>query len=674
MTKPTKKSVNPDPHAWIQEVGVKSTADVKVPERLIDQVIGQDAAVAVALKAAEQRRHLLLIGDPGTGKSMLAKAMTEILPGEKQKDVLVYHNIKNPNNPKALTVEGGDGRKLVHKYERKARRLTLLWRIMEWVFALGAIAFGLYVWLKLYPGSTNGLLAFLFLVLIAILFLYFSGQKRPKGDFLVPKMLVEHSKEVERAPYVDGTGSHAGALLGDVRHDPYQSGGLETPPHLRVEVGAIHRAHRGVLFIDEVNVLRLESQQALLTAIQEGKYAIVGQSQSSAGAMIRTEAMPCEFILVAAGNLDAVQPPDGHAVGMHPALRSRIRGYGYEVFVNHLMEDTHENRLKLVQFVAQEVVRDGRIPHFEADAVAEIIREAQRRSGRLNKLTLRLRELGGLVRTAGDYAHSAAAKIVTLEHVRMAKNASRSLEQQITENSIQNALADQSLVNEGSQIGVANGLAIIGSGEVGEPAGLVVPVEAAVVPALSRSGGTIVLGHQLQQARASGVENVGAVLKVLKGADIADHDLHVDADIRHPSAEAEGIGLAAAVASVSALESIPVKQTYVMVGGVAVSGELRPVRAILQRLEAAAARGFRFAIVPEAARPTLLVNEPSLADMTIVFCRGLGEALDNVLEAPAHVRRALVGRLDGTPQNGNGHAKTAPKETRPTRRTMATQN
>ena len=44
---------------------------------------------------------------------------------------------------------------------------------------------------------------------------------------------------------------------------------METPAHDRVEPGAIHRAHGGVLYIDEINLLRLEEQQALLTAMQE---------------------------------------------------------------------------------------------------------------------------------------------------------------------------------------------------------------------------------------------------------------------------------------------------------------------------------------------------------------------------------------------------------------------
>jgi len=43
---------------------------------------------------------------------------------------------------------------------------------------------------------------------------------------------------------------------------------------------------------------------------------------------------------------------------MHPALRSRIRGYGYEVYMKDTMPDTPENRDKIATFVAQEVIKE----------------------------------------------------------------------------------------------------------------------------------------------------------------------------------------------------------------------------------------------------------------------------------------------------------------------------
>lgn len=52
----------------------------------------------------------------------------------------------------------------------------------------------------------------------------------------------------------------------------------------------------------------------------------------------------------------------------------------------------------------------------------EIIREAQRRAGKKESLTLKLRDLGGLVRAAGDIAKGEHKDEVALEHVISAKS------------------------------------------------------------------------------------------------------------------------------------------------------------------------------------------------------------------------------------------------------------
>jgi Lon-like ATP-dependent protease len=226
------------------------------------------------------------------------------------------------------------------------------------------------------------------------------------------------------SPFIDATGLHAGGLLGDVRHDPYQSGGLATSPHQLVEPGAIHLAHGGVLFIDELATLDMDTQQRLLTAFQEKQLSITGRSHGSSGTMVRTEPVPCDFVLVVAGNVPDLEK-------LHPALRSRIRGYGYEIAMANTMTDDSVNREKLARFVAQEVVKDGRIPHFSREAVEEVMKHARRLAGRPNALTTRFRELGGVIRAAGDVAVDEGMSLVLPFHVHKALESTRPLEEQI---------------------------------------------------------------------------------------------------------------------------------------------------------------------------------------------------------------------------------------------------
>ena len=584
----------------------KTTEEIEVPERLIDQVIGQDHAVEAIKKAAVQKRHVILIGSPGTGKSMRAKAMAELLPREELEDILVYPNPEDPNQPRIRTVPAGKGREIVEAYKQEAMKkeqarnmflFTLVFFVIAYSFLQNQILWG---------------------IIAAVMIFMLARYMLPREEKNVPKLLVNNANR-ETAPFEDATGAHAGALFGDVRHDPFQSGGLETPAHERVEAGAIHRAHKGVLYIDEINTLTIESQQKILTALQEKKFPITGQSERSSGAMVRTEPVPCDFILVAAGNLDALY-------GMHPALRSRIRGYGYEIYMNDTMEDNEENRRKLVRFVAQEIFRDGKIPHFTREAVAEIIKEAKKRAGRRGHLTLRLRELGGIVRTAGDIAISEGSKYVTVEHVLKAKKIAKSIEEQLADEYIERRKDYRLFITEGTTTGRVNGLAVIG-----ESAGIVLPIIAEITPAMSKEEGRIIATGRLQEIAREAVINVSAIVKKIIGKDMSNYDVHIQFVGTYEGVEGDSASISIATAVISALEGIEVDQSVAMTGSLSVKGDVLPVGGVTQKIEAAIQAGLRKVIIPKDNIDDVLLDAEHENRIEIVAVSRIDEVLEHSL-------------------------------------------
>lgn len=409
---------------------------------------------------------------------------------------------------------------------------------------------------------------------------------------------VEFSPFAKDAPFVEVDGSTlrwdprevTNPLLGSV-HDPiYQGarrdlaeGGIPEP-----KTGLVTDAHGGVLFVDEIGEMDPILQNKLLKVLEDKRVSFdspyYDPQDPNVPQYVRKlfeDGAPADFILIGA----TTRSPED----LNPALRSRC----VQVYFDPLTPAQVEH------IAADMAVRLGVAVSPEALAL-------------VGRYTLDGRRAAGLILDAYGLRYQS-------EGVRP---------DALSEEDLRVVIAGARLVQVKSvtqtheaRVGHISGLAVAGF------IGMVLEIEAEVFPAHDKGRGHWRFNETAGSMARDSVFNAGAALRRLIDRDLNDYDVHVNVvgggNIDGPSA-----GLAIFLAIYSAITGSPLRQDLAVTGELALSGLVKPVGGIPEKILGARQAGIGTVLVPAENQPDL----PQLSDGPhVVLVERAEQALAEVL-------------------------------------------
>jgi len=657
-----KSGFNPNDHAWIRELMrypqqlakrlgyFDDTSSIVLPDDPIERVVFQERAKHAIRKIAHRRGHVLMVGRPGTGKSMLAGMLQEVLDQSlgdylrPKKSILAYpgrdrHRIhiayEDPDQAdqllETLNAKIAANAAAVEQFSL-GDQIDSLRRMRNYLLAATVLLAGAGLWapaLWLGAGITG----------IGSIFLFLQennhraqekiqrhrapgGGGPTKALFdMLPVVLFDPRRQTHLMARV--AEPNARSLKGGFRHDPYQSGNLQTPSHQRAYLGA--HATSPIIYIDELRTLiRAGYMPDLLEVMQEKRYFLEGGEGTGSGAADRSENyLSADNIIVACCNHETVQLLRQEGDG---AFMSRIEDKGEIVHMESAVPETPETIRQVVQYVKQEIERieaelrsawgevldkegmqgvrqrceqifgrkltdqfDLKTRDFTREAIMEIIKEFRCRASD-GKLTAILRPVNGIIKAAVFEAIFGDAPLVTPRHVRAALQEHLSLEGAIHQETVQYKRDLKKYIDSVSDsIGYVVGLAVVNAPSSGQMHGQPLPIHCQVDAGVDR----VIAGGRVGEIAKAAAQNVRASIRRAlhkSGAYYTGYEMHIEYIQAHGGVEGDSASAAIDLALVSDFIRQPVNGKIAVTGSLtgdivlAVGGVTEKLRSIMDPL------------------------------------------------------------------------------------------
>lgn len=628
--------------------GFKDTSELTIPADPIEQVIFQNDAKRAIRKIAQNKGHILMVGRPGTGKSLLANMFKEVIDvsmGDylRPKESIAAYPGKDDNHVRfaygspetidkqieKITEDIDNARYNVEPFSLKEqiRQVNRVRNILFFI-TLASIGLGLFFPQAFILTGLSG---------IGTIFLFMqsnshkvqeriqqdnqSGRKNEMKQLvdMIPEVLYDPRKDKDLMVCISEP--DARNMKGGFRHDPYQSGNLQTPIHKRTYLGA--HAKSPIIYIDELKTLvRSGYMSSLLEIMQNKEYILEGGKSTGSGAADRSENMlKANNIIIACCNHDTLSFLQSEGDG---AFLSRIEDKGEIVQMESSVDETPETLMQTARYIKQEIISIGKefkdtwgeiienegytgvkqrsekifgrpLPHgytlkereFTRNAVAEIIKELRCRASD-GKLSAILRPINGIIKTAEHEAILENAEFVTASHVKKALTEHLSLEGSLSKEAIRHKKELKNYISSMTDaIGYVVGLAVISSQASGQMFGQPLPIHCQI-----NAGGadTVAASGKTGDIAKAAAQNVRASIKKTFrkiGAPYIGYEMHIEYIQAHGGVEGDSASIAMDVALISDYIKVPVNQKFGITGSLtgdiilAVGGVTEKVRSIM---------------------------------------------------------------------------------------------